>query len=237
MSAGSVTAIRGHAYVRGLDGQLKALHVGDRVVGGERIITDDNGMVEILPLKAAAALLAKPAVAPLMVDKAITGFDTPDEGIEAGWESTHWSAQLAVSNGTAGGPETDKGKQGSLRAEYVSSIWRAGVSVNYNDADAGERRMQGLFAGLRTGPIAWLAEADYLVDDSFADGTRHQWVGLIEANWGVAAGHNLKLTAEDISKLDKVSQPPLIYPYWHQSFTAQDRMGAADLALHKPYMD
>lgn len=46
----------------------------------------------------------------------------------------------------------------------------------------------------------------------------------------------LKLTAEDVAKLDKVSQPPLIYPYWHQSFTAQDRMGTADLALHQPYM-
>jgi aryl-alcohol dehydrogenase-like predicted oxidoreductase len=47
----------------------------------------------------------------------------------------------------------------------------------------------------------------------------------------------LKLTAEDVAKLDKVSQPPLIYPYWHQSFTARDRLGDADLVLHKPYMD
>lgn len=47
----------------------------------------------------------------------------------------------------------------------------------------------------------------------------------------------LKLTAEDIAKLDKVSQPPLIYPYWHQSFTARDRLGEADLVLHKPYME
>ncbi|RYE88218.1 MAG: aldo/keto reductase [Hyphomicrobiales bacterium] len=47
---------------------------------------------------------------------------------------------------------------------------------------------------------------------------------------------DLKLTAEDIARLDTVSQPPLIYPYWHQSFTAQDRLGEADLALHKPHM-
>ena len=46
----------------------------------------------------------------------------------------------------------------------------------------------------------------------------------------------LKLSAEDLGRLDAVSQPNLPYPYWHQSFTAQDRMGAADLALHKPYM-
>lgn len=47
----------------------------------------------------------------------------------------------------------------------------------------------------------------------------------------------LELTAEDVAKLDKVSQPPLIYPYWHQSFTARDRLGDADLALHKAYME
>jgi aryl-alcohol dehydrogenase-like predicted oxidoreductase len=48
---------------------------------------------------------------------------------------------------------------------------------------------------------------------------------------------DLKLSADQVARLDKVSRPNLIYPYWHQSFTAQDRMGPADLALHKPYMD
>ena len=92
-------------------------------------------------------------------------FDTPDKGVELGYESTHWSAQLAATNGTAGGAEVDDGKQASLRVEYVQTVWRAGASFNYNDADAGDRRMQNLFAGLRTGPVAWLAEADYIVDD------------------------------------------------------------------------
>ena len=30
---------------------------------------------------------------------------------------------------------------------------------------------------------------------------------------------------------------PLIYPYWHQSFTATDRLAEADLALHRPYLE
>jgi len=47
----------------------------------------------------------------------------------------------------------------------------------------------------------------------------------------------LKLSAEDVARLDKVSQPPLIYPYWHQSWTASDRLGEADLAFHRPYLD
>ncbi len=48
---------------------------------------------------------------------------------------------------------------------------------------------------------------------------------------------DLKLTADEVAKLDKVSQPPLIYPYWHQSFTATDRLSDADLALHEPYLE
>lgn len=45
----------------------------------------------------------------------------------------------------------------------------------------------------------------------------------------------LKLSPEEVARLGKVSQPPLIYPYWHQSFTARDRLGAPDLALHAGY--
>jgi len=51
----------------------------------------------------------------------------------------------------------------------------------------------------------------------------------------LAAG-TLKLTADDRARLDKVSQPPLLYPYWHQAWTAKDRLGAADLALLAPYL-
>jgi aryl-alcohol dehydrogenase-like predicted oxidoreductase len=47
---------------------------------------------------------------------------------------------------------------------------------------------------------------------------------------------NVKLTDDERLRLDKVSQPPLIYPYWHQSWTAKDRLGPADLALHAPYL-
>ncbi len=128
----------------------------------------------------------------------VTGinFATPDRGIETGLELGPWSAQIALSNGTASGPETDNGKQVSARAEFVQQRWRAGVGYNRNNADAGDRNLVGIFAGLRTGPIAWLAEADYIKDDGFADGERKQRVGLIEGNWLMRQGHNLKLTAE-----------------------------------------
>ena len=51
------------------------------------------------------------------------------------------------------------------------------------------------------------------------------------------AAADLKLSAEDRARLDKVSRPPLIYPYWHQSFTATDRLSEADLTLHRSYME
>ena len=40
----------------------------------------------------------------------------------------------------------------------------------------------------------------------------------------------------DRARLDKVSAPPLTYPYWHQAKTAADRLGAADLALLGPHV-
>lgn len=123
-------------------------------------------------------------------------FDTPDNGVEFGLDSGAWSAQLAVTNGSGGGAEQDTGKQASVRVEYVQARWRAGASASVNDADAGRRRMGNVFAGLRTGAIAWLAEADYVVDDGFATGERRLLAGLLEGNWLVARGHNLKLTGE-----------------------------------------
>jgi hypothetical protein len=155
-------------------------------------------------------------------------FATPDRGVAIGLETTQWSAQFAVSNGTAGGPATDQGKQYSLRAEHVQARWRAGASLNINDAADGERDMSNVFAGLRTGPVAWLAEADYIIDDSFSP-KRKQSAGLIEADWTIRKGQNLKLTAEyfdpdtDIGH-DQQDRFSLVWEYTPIQF-AQIRLG------------
>jgi aryl-alcohol dehydrogenase-like predicted oxidoreductase len=47
---------------------------------------------------------------------------------------------------------------------------------------------------------------------------------------------NLVLTAEQRARLDKVSSQPLLYPYWHQATTANDRLGPADLSLIAPHL-
>lgn len=123
-------------------------------------------------------------------------FTTPDTAVEIGWESTQWTAQFAVSNGTAGGPELDQGKQASGRFEHVRNQWRAGVSVNVNDTDDGTRSMQNIYGGLRTGSVAWLAELDFIRDDALPAGARSQQAALLEANWNFRTGHNLKITGE-----------------------------------------
>ena len=121
---------------------------------------------------------------------------TPDSGVEVGWESGPWSAQLAISNGTAGAQENDDGKQFISQAVYVASRWRLGAAASVNNADAGDRNAYGIFGGLKTGPIVWLAEADLITDDSFPEGERRLVSGLLEGNWLLRQGHNLKATAE-----------------------------------------
>ncbi|MCA1442780.1 aldo/keto reductase [Ensifer sp. IC4062] len=50
------------------------------------------------------------------------------------------------------------------------------------------------------------------------------------------AAASLKLTDEERELLDAVSLPPVIYPYWHQLWTAKDRLGEADLSLLGPHI-
>jgi aryl-alcohol dehydrogenase-like predicted oxidoreductase len=45
------------------------------------------------------------------------------------------------------------------------------------------------------------------------------------------AAADLVLGDEERTRLDELSAPPLLYPYWHQAKTANDRLGEADLTL------
>ncbi|APO75298.1 aldo/keto reductase protein [Rhizobium etli 8C-3] len=50
------------------------------------------------------------------------------------------------------------------------------------------------------------------------------------------AAAELKLTEEERGRLDDVSLPPVIYPYWHQLNTASDRLSEADMELFAPHL-
>jgi len=51
------------------------------------------------------------------------------------------------------------------------------------------------------------------------------------------AAAGLELSVEERRRLDEVSAPPLIYPFWHQAKTASDRLGPADLPLLGPHLN
>jgi hypothetical protein len=132
----------------------------------------------------------------------ITGInmELPDQGVEFGFEHGQWDAQFTVSNGTSAGPETDHGKQYGGNVVYVMNRWRLGLAANLNSRAVGDRTALGVFGGLRTGPIEWLAQVDTTEDKSVlastVNGGRRALASLLEANWGFAKGNNLKITAE-----------------------------------------
>jgi len=127
----------------------------------------------------------------------ITGISmtTPDNGVEIGWEKQHWSAQLDFTNGAANA-QSGSGHQATAQIVYVQPLWRLGAAVSLTQADAGNRQVFGVFAAFRTGPVAWLGEADLVKDKGFPEGERKLASLLGEADWKILRGHNLKLTAE-----------------------------------------
>ena len=120
---------------------------------------------------------------------------TPEQGVEMGYEHAAWSAQLDLTNVPASGSGAKAGHQVTGQLVYVRPLWRLGAATSLTQSDAGNRRVAGLFAGLRTGPISWLGEIDAVRDESFAGG-RTLAAGLFEADWRIRKGHNLKFTAE-----------------------------------------
>jgi len=126
----------------------------------------------------------------------VTNMYSPDNGLELGWMHGHWDTQLTVSEGNfAGGLPSSSGKEYGLQASYVESAWRLGVAANDDDNSFARRKIAGVFGGVRTGPVEWLAEVDG-VKNEFEAPAVTQAAGLLEADWLIAAGNNLKLTYE-----------------------------------------
>jgi hypothetical protein len=134
---------------------------------------------------------------------------TPDDGVELGLELPKWSAQVAVTNGTAGEGSAPGKDQYSLSAAYVLPRWRVGASVNLNDDPLGDREMLGLFAGWRTGPISWLAELDFIEDQNLNGPDTDIYASLLEGNWRIRQGQNLKLTYEFVDPSDRQGEDEL----------------------------
>jgi hypothetical protein len=157
-------------------------------------------------------------------------FTNPDRGVQFGFQNARWSSQLSVTNGSGGGAETNTGKQVSFITSYVQSLWRAGVSFNFNDDDLGDRQMQNIFFGLKTGPLVWLAEVDLITDELPGGAEQDAVAGLLEANWMALQGHNFKLSYDYFDPDDGLSDNQqvrysLVWEYTPMQFL-QARLGA-----------
>ena len=117
-------------------------------------------------------------------------FLTSDDGVEVGLELAKWSAQFAVIEGESGADDQLSGS-----AVLVQPMWRIGASINTSEDAFGERTMQSVFGGLKTGPIAWLAELS-LINDEAPAGDNDSYATLLEGNWRLRKGHNVKVGYE-----------------------------------------
>jgi aryl-alcohol dehydrogenase-like predicted oxidoreductase len=77
--------------------------------------------------------------------------------------------------------------------------------------------------------LAWLLQRPMVASVIMGGRTTEQFVANLKAA-------DLQFTAEEIARLDRVTEPPLPYPYWHQSYTAADRLGPSDLLLLQPFL-
>jgi aryl-alcohol dehydrogenase-like predicted oxidoreductase len=77
--------------------------------------------------------------------------------------------------------------------------------------------------------IAWLLERPGVTSVIIGARTEEQLADNL-------AAAELALSNAERARLDAVSAPPLLYPYWHQAKTAADRLGAADLTLLGPHV-
>jgi hypothetical protein len=117
-------------------------------------------------------------------------------------ERGKWSAQLDITNGTLGlvnnvVKEVPNGHQFDINIVRTESVWRVGASGLFRHTPTGNRNEAALYAGLRTGPVVWLTEADLIhAADGPTPGTPAQTAipAFIEADWLIHRGNNLKLT-------------------------------------------
>lgn len=160
MSAGTVTAIWGNAFIRQADGTLTPVKVGDKVKGGEQIITDADGLVQISPAKGHPQLLKTQAEAPA-VDKAIAGIEAQDP-------------QEAPAAGLTGG--ADGGMQPGLRVERVSestspSDLNLGTAAAGNESAAPQTGSSADQRALASTPLSQASIDDIVVNEGSGTAT------------------------------------------------------------------
>jgi len=137
------------------------------------------------------------------VTRAVTGFTygTTDVGFEVGFEPANWTMHLAATNGTGTSLENNRSKRVTGSIAYVRKHFRLGGSYSTNeDADGDETVIYGFHGGVQLGRVGLLAAAD-IIDEELDE----QFVSIVELNFLISRGNNLKFSYEyhDPSELIK----------------------------------
>ena len=137
--------------------------------------------------------------------RASTGFtfQSPDDGVEIGWEPGNWSTSLAVTNGNGGATDDNTNKRVSLVSGWTQPRFRLGGSFASNKQGDVSSLLGGLLAGLKLGNrLVALGELDVGRDeDDMTGATNRRVTGFGEADLLVGKGMNLK-TAFDYQDPD-----------------------------------
>ncbi len=136
-------------------------------------------------------------------------FDNSDNGVEYDLQTNHMFISAAISNGSSGLTNNDKGLSYLIRVEYLGNNWRVGVSGVYNDADLGARTQANIFAGFNLLGFTFMAEVDHIKDKSIshiAGAYEEQRISFFEVNRELSKGVNLKLTTEHLDPDTNINQ-------------------------------
>ncbi|MBI4409652.1 MAG: hypothetical protein HY561_08095 [Gemmatimonadetes bacterium] len=125
-----------------------------------------------------------------------TGFtyDTPDQGLELGIEPGSLTIVVALSNGSQGAAEADDAKQITGSVALALRRLRLGASASRNEGGGSRRTVLGGYAGVSTGRITLLGEADLVRDDGAASGRVERLAAYVEGDVLLRRGLNVKLT-------------------------------------------
>ncbi|MFZ4552276.1 MAG: type I secretion C-terminal target domain-containing protein [Aquabacterium sp.] len=133
MSAGTVKAVWGQAFIRMPDGSLHPLHVGDKLKGGEHVLTNDDSIVEIQPL-------AVPTKAPVLVEDADKAIDALNAGVD---EAAPEAGLFGGANGgLLPGLRVDRVMEGVTPLNYEFDTARTPSVVP--QASGADQRLQGV---------------------------------------------------------------------------------------------
>jgi hypothetical protein len=133
--------------------------------------------------------------------RSVLGFTygATDQGIEFGYEPGPWALHIAATNGTGSGlsPDNNSHRRLTASAAYVNKYFRLGASYSGNTENEDvETTIYGVHAGAQFGRVGVLFEADIKDEEDKSTKDVEQFVSILEFNFLITRGHNLKLSYE-----------------------------------------